>query len=482
MSDKRPTNLYPDLRPQKRPRTFPITQHGPELDVSPTGGIGRKLGPQRSSTTPLAYVDSQGGHDRPESGAESPVVSLAEDAAHIDAIEQPSQCRQEAEEENLDAEESSSSHQEYGDDKSDVSSPAKRSLDGGAGPHDHWDTDSSSTQNPKDNFSTAEKLDDYEVDKSVTVSKAPDPDRGVQLGPWSPPPEPLRPENPYKKNLSLTLYRHEACPPFGQDYSVYDDLRDRVLEKDLRQKTLVDLCIEYPPMEGETNFEDSRKLQIVEELHLPRDVTFESDMDYCREVAAYEEMDQWVGGTDVPKFHGSRTFQTPLSLPAGRKLTRDVWMILIERIPGKSMLEFDQNTLPGSERLETLARMSELIPRISFIGVHHHDISQRNIMVCDGAKAGTVGRIALIDFNMSTVERLDDFEDQYGPREPGPDKPPNPLDRWWGGGWSSMVKAKDDSELFDGFPIALQLSGKRFKDEEVLVVAKVLDNAVKGDS
>ncbi|KAI3393113.1 hypothetical protein diail_4711 [Diaporthe ilicicola] len=39
-----------------------------------------------------------------------------------------------------------------------------------------------------------------------------------------------------------------------------------------------------------------------------------------------------------------------------------------------------------------------------------------------------------------------------------------------------------DPELFHGFPIALQLSGKRFKDEEVLAVAKVLDNAVRADS
>lgn len=296
-----------------------------------------------------------------------------------------------------------------------------------------------------------------------------------QPKPWSPPPEPFRPEYPYEKGLSLNVYRHEACKPFGQDYASYTNLRDRVLEDDLRHRTLVQLCTEYPPMDGHTNYEDSRRLQIVDHIRvksngsaqlviccvdedpekyvakiydplyygfsdtmwpdLPRDVTFESDMDYCREVAAYEEMDQWVGGTDVPKFHGSWTFQMPLSLPSGRKMMRDVRMILIERIPGKSMLEFDQHTIPESERLETLARLSELISRISFIGVHHHDISQRNIMLCEGEQAGTVGRIALIDFNMSTVERLDDFEEQYGPREPGPDKPANPLDRWWGGGW-----------------------------------------------
>ncbi|KKY34508.1 putative fatty-acid amide hydrolase [Diaporthe ampelina] len=39
-----------------------------------------------------------------------------------------------------------------------------------------------------------------------------------------------------------------------------------------------------------------------------------------------------------------------------------------------------------------------------------------------------------------------------------------------------------DPGLFDGFPIALQLAGKRSKDEEVLEAARVLDNAVKGVS
>ncbi|ROV88735.1 hypothetical protein VMCG_10067 [Cytospora schulzeri] len=37
-----------------------------------------------------------------------------------------------------------------------------------------------------------------------------------------------------------------------------------------------------------------------------------------------------------------------------------------------------------------------------------------------------------------------------------------------------------DPELFHGFPIALQLAGKRYKDEEVLAATKVLDAALKG--
>ncbi|KUI61470.1 hypothetical protein VP1G_08646 [Cytospora mali] len=37
-----------------------------------------------------------------------------------------------------------------------------------------------------------------------------------------------------------------------------------------------------------------------------------------------------------------------------------------------------------------------------------------------------------------------------------------------------------DPELFHGFPIALQIAGKRYKDEEVLAASKVLDAALKG--
>ncbi|KAK2596552.1 hypothetical protein N8I77_013437 [Diaporthe amygdali] len=37
-----------------------------------------------------------------------------------------------------------------------------------------------------------------------------------------------------------------------------------------------------------------------------------------------------------------------------------------------------------------------------------------------------------------------------------------------------------DPELFHGVPIAVQLAGKRFKDEEVLAAAKLLDDAIKG--
>lgn len=38
----------------------------------------------------------------------------------------------------------------------------------------------------------------------------------------------------------------------------------------------------------------------------------------------------------------------------------------------------------------------------------------------------------------------------------------------------------DEPEVSGDFPIALQLAGKRFMDEEVLAAASVLDNIFKG--
>lgn len=40
----------------------------------------------------------------------------------------------------------------------------------------------------------------------------------------------------------------------------------------------------------------------------------------------------------------------------------------------------------------------------------------------------------------------------------------------------------DDPDLFHGFPVALQLVGKRFRDEDVLAAAKVLDAALKSEA
>ncbi|KKY31853.1 hypothetical protein UCDDA912_g08142 [Diaporthe ampelina] len=165
----------------------------------------------------------------------------------------------------------------------------------------------------------------------------------------------------------------------------------------------------------------------------PRDVTYQADMDYAREVAAYSELDSQLGGTDIPKYHGSWTFQLPLDLPDGQK-TRHVRLVLMEHIKGRPMTDLEPESFPEPTRLELVTRMIEVVARVQFAGVRHGDISQRNVMVCL-AEPDVVERVALIDFNFAVVSRLDNFEEQFRglERGPKPDKLPSPIDRWWGG-------------------------------------------------
>lgn len=300
-----------------------------------------------------------------------------------------------------------------------------------------------------------------------------------ELGPWSAPPETLRPPNPYHSGGVLLIQKHKACSPFGPDYRDYAGLRQTVKEQDLRAKTLVEICLQNPPMEGETAVDEPpRTLHIIDGIRvkedggaqlvscrldgepakyaakiydplyygfadrmwsdMPRDVTTEADKDYCREVAAYTELDEQFGGKEVPKFHGSWTFTLPLDLPDGRR-TRDVRMILMELIRGGTMSDMDPPPYSEEVRLEVLARTLEAFNRIHAAGVIHRDIAQRNVMICDGQTATGIDRIVIIDFNFAVVTRLAEWSRRHKGQSL-PEKPRNPIDDWW-----------DCGGLYDGF-------------------------------
>lgn len=317
----------------------------------------------------------------------------------------------------------------------------------------------------------APDCDDYGSDSGSFVQSE---NLDEELGRWKPPPEPLRPESPYSKGQSLEIKKHTACAPFGEDYPYYEGVRESASERELRGKTLVELCLDRPPFEGVTAVDqDPRSLEIVEQIRVkddggaqivacrfaddeeefvakiydplyygfadrmwsdrPRDVTYEADKDYSREVAAYAELDGELGGTDIPKYHGSWTFQLPLDVPDGRKM-RDVRLILIERIKGRPMTDLKSDTFPESVGLDLVRRMIEAEVRVQFAGVRHGDVSQRNVMVCL-TKSDKIERVALIDFNFAVVIRLDNYEQQFDglKRKPKTKKPPNPIDMWWSG-------------------------------------------------
>lgn len=295
-----------------------------------------------------------------------------------------------------------------------------------------------------------------------------------ELGRWTVPQEPLRPENPYKKGRILEILKHTACPPFGGSYPDYEGVRQRARERELRGKTLVELCLDRPPIGGETaTDEKAHTLEIMDEIRVkedggaqvvvcrfsglqqqvvakiydplyygyadrwlssrPRDVTYEADIDYAREVAAYLELNDQFGGTDIPEYHGSWTFQMPLDLPDGRKM-RDVRLVLMEHIKGTVMTDLKPESFSEPTRMDLVARWIEALQRILFAGVSHGDVSQRNVMVCC-AKPDAVERVVMIDFNFAGVKRLEiswEIFSDIKPK-PKPKKPLNPINRWWDG-------------------------------------------------
>lgn len=296
-----------------------------------------------------------------------------------------------------------------------------------------------------------------------------------ELGRWTAPPEPLRPTNPYKKGQIFEMRKHIACPPFGSEYPHYEGVPEESSERYLRSTTLVELCLDRPAPRGETVTNgEPQTLEIVKEIRSgydsgaqivvcrfsgsqdevvakiydplyygfahrmwsdqPRDVVYEAHMDYCREVAAYSELDDTLGGKEIPKYHGPWTIQLPLELPDRESTLRDVPLVLMEYIRGTQMTYLSPESVPESVRMEIVTRLVETRSKIHFAGVRHRDVSQRNIMVCL-VEPDVVERVAFVDFNFAVVDRLDNFEEQFRgmERDPKPNKPPNPIDAWWGG-------------------------------------------------
>lgn len=295
-----------------------------------------------------------------------------------------------------------------------------------------------------------------------------------ELGRWTVPPEPLRPANPYKKGQILEIRKHTACPPFGSEYPHYEGVPEETSERHLRGTTLAELCLDRPAPRGETvTNEEPQTLEIVKEIRCgddsgaqivvcrfsgsqdevvakiydplyygsahrmwsnqPRDVVYEAHMDYCREVAAYSELDGKLSG-EIPKYYGSWTIQLPFELPGRESTLRDIPLVLMEYIRGTQMTYLSPESVPESVGMEIVTRLVENWSKISFAGVNHGDVSQRNIMVCL-AGPDIVERVAFVDFNHAVVSRLGSWERMFSKinRRPKPTRPPNPIDSWWGG-------------------------------------------------
>lgn len=459
MTDKR-SPQSPAPRSQKRSKTFPLAPDDEEINA-----------PYRRSTAPISEDTSTLDHS-----------SLSKQASAENENSTPDEEEQESTEESAFRASLSKNNSDV-----DPQCPGLAESDTRAARSDAQDK---SLDNDGDGLPGAESKDcdsssegDFPPhldDESESGSFVHIEDLDQELGRWTAPEEPLRPANPYRKGQVIDIRKHLAPRPFGRNYPSYEGVREETLERELRLSTLVELCLKRPPIGGSTPEDEKiQSLEIVDEIRVkndggaqvvlcrfsgeeqeviakiydplyygfadrmwsdrPRDVTYEADMDYSREVAAYSELDDKLGGTDVPKYYGSWTFQLPLNLPDGQK-TRNIRLVLMEHIKGRPMTDLKPESFSESTRMELVTRMVEAVARIEFAGVRHGDVSQRNVMVCL-TETNAVERVALIDFNFAVVTRLDDFEEQFCgmERDPEPEKMPNPIDRWWGGALYSVA-------------------------------------------
>ncbi|KAL2144116.1 hypothetical protein VTI28DRAFT_9570 [Corynascus sepedonium] len=306
-----------------------------------------------------------------------------------------------------------------------------------------------------------------------------------QLQPWRPPADPDKPPCPYRRGFIVDIKNHVPPAPFGgQDYG--RGPRATVSEHDLRSLKQTELVMANPPLETadplirrvhtlsvtrEIAVVDGRDAQLALCTIKPKDpaghAAFQADFpsvpcaiarfadqDYSCEAAAYEHL-QAVGqaGSFAPKYFGSWTFT--LGLRIGKTTppqSRQVRLILIEYVPGKSIRELCAGPAPAAAtfdeayRLEVLARILDADANLRFKGLYQKDLAARNVILhadpnSQGQKAvqpSTIPRVVLIDYNLAIIYARTIYK--IGPYD-GTALLPNPMRTHW----------NDSLQEFDGW-------------------------------
>lgn len=138
----------------------------------------------------------------------------------------------------------------------------------------------------------------------------------------------------------------------------------------------------------------------------PVDVTYSADHDYSREASAYEQLKHsGADGTLVPKYYGSWTFT--MDLHKEPEVQRPVRMILLEWVPGRSMLSVlespDFARMSAQHRLDILGAALEVYCLIDFHKVQHGDFAPRNVLLVGSDIDVQMPRVMLVDFNFATM-------------------------------------------------------------------------------
>ena len=279
-------------------------------------------------------------------------------------------------------------------------------------------------------------------------------DMSSEIRPHSPNLDLDKPHIPYTAGQTFIVRRHIPPPPFLPPYTN----RHPPFPKNLRKLTQLEYCLSWHPLEGSTCDDDTFSFTITKELRVvdgrgaqivvangdlvakiydplyypawrnssERDnVIMRADYDYSREAAAYNELRGPLEGTIIPRYHGSWTCDITVDTPSGPR-KRPVRLILMEFIDGVCMQDLDPNDFTEEERSNITVKAMDAERAIAFHGVLHMDFALRNI-VCSGNDLRSSDlRVAIIDFNVAIVTRLD----PRWPRNDPNQLPYSPIRRW----------------------------------------------------
>ena len=242
-----------------------------------------------------------------------------------------------------------------------------------------------------------------------------------------------KPSLPYLAGRHLALRSHHPpVPTTGSRLLTFQLARERESIHPL------DRCLRHPPLQGKDG-QDTAEVQITRAIRaennhcaqvvsirvqssssdqLPKDrdlvakiydpLYFDHDQDdvdpflyteyaYTHETAAYGALSALQGGI-IPKYFGSFSIE----LRARENPSRFVRLILVELIPGKTMLQLISANLSQPNRQSLMKAVIDAESLIYTHNIWHMDVRPSNILVCDSTK---VGRVVIIDFGQCAVGR-----------------------------------------------------------------------------
>ena len=166
-------------------------------------------------------------------------------------------------------------------------------------------------------------------------------------------------------------------------------------------------------------------------------IVYMADTDYRNEANAFEEIEALqaqLDGTITPKYYGSWTLD--IAIEGSNCTTRPVRLVLMEYLDGVCMKDLDPTQLTEEERLNIMFKVIEAENTLYHHGISHTDVYPRNVMILSPPHSLSSPdlRVCLIDFNMSTLARLESriYEGDNKIPKNRYRLPLSPIFRWWG--------------------------------------------------